>query len=198
MALGAAFLPGCKRPEPAPPAPAAAPPPAPAAAPAPPTDLVVTVSTDATGGAPPAAAPAPPPAPPPPATENQRGATAIEPTQRIPLAPGAEVVVDPQATFEVELSARVADARILLVDARDDMVPAAGSRELSAGTRLTLAPSAPLVPGSRYALRIDGAAERELHDQAGRAFSPLTLPILAAGTPPPPEPKRPPRKKKRR
>jgi hypothetical protein len=188
MALGAAFLPGCKRPEPAPPAPAAAP--------APPTDFVVTVSTDATGGAPPAAAP--PPSPPTPATEILRGATAIEPTQRIPLAPGAEVVVDPQATFEVELSARVADARILLVDARDDMVPAAGSRELSAGTRLTLAPSAPLVPGSRYALRIDGAAERELHDQAGRAFSPLTLPILAAGTPPPPEPKRPPRKKKRR
>jgi hypothetical protein len=54
------------------------------------------------------------------------------------------------------------------------------------------------VPGSRYALRLDGASERELHDDAGRAFSPLALPILAAGTPPPPEPKKPAPKKGRR
>jgi hypothetical protein len=126
------------------------------------------------------------------------GAAALEATQRLPLAPGAEVVVDPAATFEVELSARAPDARLVLVDGRDDLVPASGARELAAGTRLTLAPAAPLVPGSRYALRLDGAATRELHDEAGRAFAPLSLPILAAGTPPPPEPKRPARRKRRR
>ncbi len=127
-----------------------------------------------------------------------RSAVAIEPGQRLPVTPGAEVVVDPQATFELELSVRAPDARLVLVDARDDLVPAQGGRELSTGTRLTLAPSAPLVPGSRYTLRLDGASQRELHDEGGRAFSPATFPILAAGTPPPPEPKRPARKRKRR
>ena len=75
--------------------------------------------------------------------------------------------MDPAATFEVELSARAVDARLVLVDAREDLVAATGAREVSAGTRLTLAPAAPLVPGSRYALRLDGAAGRELHDDGG-------------------------------
>jgi hypothetical protein len=125
----------------------------------------------------------------PPATALLRSAVALEPSARVPLAPGTEVVVDPHATFEVELSARSPDARLALVDAREDVVPATGARELSSVTRLTVVPAAPLVPGSRYALRLDGATERELHDAAGRPFAPLTLPILVAGTPPPPEPK---------
>jgi hypothetical protein len=107
------------------------------------------------------------------------------------------VVVHPAATFEVELSARAADARLVLVDARDDLVPASATREVGAGTKLTLAPAAPLVPGSRYLLRLDGASDRDLHDDAGRAFSAVTLPLLAAGTPPPPEPKRAAKKKRR-
>jgi hypothetical protein len=118
-----------------------------------------------------------------------RAAAAVEAAQRVPLAADVEVVVDPQATFEVELSARAADARLVLVDARDDLLPATGGRELAGGTRLSLAPAAPLVPGSRYALRLDGASDRELHDEAGRAYSPVTFPLLAAGTPPRPEPK---------
>jgi hypothetical protein len=137
------------------------------------------------------------------------GVAAIEPasacpafdgrcTQRTVLAPGAEAVVDPAATFEVELSARASDARLVLVDARDDLVAASGSRELSSTTRLTLVPAAPLVPGSRYALRVDGAATRELHDEAGRAYEPVSVAILAAGTPPPPEPKKAERKKAER
>jgi hypothetical protein len=127
-----------------------------------------------------------------------RTAVAIEPSARLSLAPGAEVVVDPRATFEVELSARAPDARLVLLDGREDFVPATATREDGSGTRLTLAPAAPLVPGSRYALRLEGAAERELHDAAGRSFAPLTLPLLAAGTPPPPEPKKPARKRRRR
>jgi hypothetical protein len=142
------------------------------------------------------AAPAAPP--PTPGEAILRSAIAIEPSQRILLAPGAETVVDPGATFEVELSARSADARLVLVDARDDILPATGSREVGSSTRLTLAPAAPLVPGSRYALRLDGASDRELHDAAGRAFAPLSLPLLAAGEPPPPEPKKPAGKRRRR
>jgi hypothetical protein len=108
------------------------------------------------------------------------------------------VVVDPQARFEVELSARSHDARLVLLDAREDFVAASAARELGSVTRLTLVPAAPLVPGSRYALRLDGAGARDLHDEAGRAFGPITLPLLAAGTPPPPEPKKPSRKKRHR
>ncbi len=143
--------------------------------------------------------PAPVPTPRTPATAILRAAVAVEPgAARVPLAPGAESVVDPAATFEVELSARSPDARLVLVDAREDHVPATSTRELAAGTRLTLTPSAPLVPGSRYALRLDGAVDRELHDEAGRGYGPVTLPLLAAGSPPPPEPKKPARKKNRR
>jgi hypothetical protein len=127
-----------------------------------------------------------------------RAAVAVEPAARLPLVAGSEIVVHPAATFEVELAARTPDARLVLVDAREDLVPASGTRELAAGTRLTLAPSAPLVPGSRYALRLDGAADRDLHDESGRAFAPVTLPLLAAGVPPPLEPKKPVRKRRHR
>ncbi|HEX9242696.1 MAG TPA: hypothetical protein VF875_09680 [Anaeromyxobacter sp.] len=133
-----------------------------------------------------------------------RTAFALEPTtststaSRLALSAGAEVVVDPRATFEVELAALAPDARLVLLDAREDFVSATSSRELGASTRLTLAPAAPLVPGSRYALRLDGTTERVLHDAAGRAFAPLSLPLLAAGTPPPPEPKKATRKKRHR
>ena len=132
------------------------------------------------------------------ATAILRSAAALEPAARVPLTPGGEVVVHPAATFELDLSARVADARLVLVDARDDLVAASGSRELAAGTRLTLAPATPLVPGSRYVLRLDGVTDRELHDDAGRAFSAVSLPLLAAGSPPPPQPKKPARKRRRR
>lgn len=143
--------------------------------------------------------PAPPPAPPRvSAATLLRSAVAVEPAARVPLAPGAEAVVDPASTFEIELSARVPDALLQLVDGRGDLVEASATRELAAGTRLTLSPAAPLVPASRYALRIDGVVDRELHDEAGRAYAPVTLPLLAAGAPPPPEPKKPDRKRRRR
>jgi hypothetical protein len=126
-----------------------------------------------------------------------RTAVANEPAARLTLTPGTEVVVDPRATFELELAARVPDARLVLLDAKEDFVPASSTREIGASTRLTLAPAVPLVPGSRYALRLDGASERDLHDDAGRAFAPISLPLLAAGTPPPPEAQTTAKRKKR-
>ena len=172
-------------------------PPSPSPSPSPATSTATATPTDPSG-VPSTAAAAPVRPPPLPGGTLIRSAFAIEADQRLPLAPGGEVVVDPAARFEVELSARAPDARLVLVDVREDLVSATSSRELAEGTRLTLVPAAPLTPGSRYALRLDGAADRELHDEAGRAFGPVTLPILAAGIPPPPEPKKPARKKKRR
>ncbi|HET8541481.1 MAG TPA: hypothetical protein VFL83_16510 [Anaeromyxobacter sp.] len=134
----------------------------------------------------------PPPAPVP----TIRSALAREPSGATALSATAETVVDPAATFEVELAHRLADARMVLVDAADAHVASTDVRELAATTRLTLAPEAPLAPGSRYVLRIDGAAVREMHDADGRAFAPIGFGVLAAGTPPP-EPKKPPRKRRR-
>jgi hypothetical protein len=162
--------------------------------------VATTVAPSSAAGAAPSlvTSTAVPPRPPaPPATAILRAAVAVEPAARLPLTPGAEVVVHPEATFEVELSARVADARLALVDARDDLVPASATRELGAGTKLTLAPAAPLVPASRYVLRLDGVSDRDLHDDAGRAFAAVTLPLLAAGAPPPPEPKKAAKKRRR-
>jgi hypothetical protein len=105
--------------------------------------------------------------------------------------------VDPAATFEVELAPRLDDARLVLVDAAGAHVAAKDVREGAATTRLTLAPATPLVPGSRYVLRVDGAAVREMHDGDGRAFEPLGFAVLVAGTPPPPEPKKPTKKRRR-
>jgi hypothetical protein len=123
---------------------------------------------------------------------------AVEPTGELPLLRDAETVVDPASTFRVVLSARIADARLLLLDADDAAVPAKETREVGTVTTLTLAPASPLRPGSRYALRLDGARTRDLHDEAGAAHAPFTLPVLAAGTPPPPEPPPKPAPKKRR
>ncbi len=141
------------------------------------------------------AAPAPAPRS---ASEVLRSASAVENGSRLALATAGENVVAAGATFEVELSMRADDARLVLLDARDALVPATATREVGAATLLTLAPAAPLAPGSRYALRVDGAVAREFHDAGGRAFSPLTHPLLVAGTTPsPPEPRSKPKRRGR-
>jgi hypothetical protein len=141
----------------------------------------------------PAAAPEPSPSP---AAAAPRApapllkeAVALEPVGTVALSASSEVVVDAGATFRIELSRPCADARVLLLDARDALVEAAGTQELGGGTRLTLAPTAPLVRAGRYTLKVDGATTRELHDGAGEAHAPLTFALLVAGAPPAPEPK---------
>ncbi len=142
--------------------------------------------------------PAPAPAPPPTPAPTVRSAISREPAGTTALSATAETVVDPASTFEVDLADRLPDARVVLVDAADAHVAAKDVREVGATTRLTLAPEAPLRPGSRYLLRVDGASVREMHDADGRAFAPVGFPVLVAGTPPPPEPKAPPKRKHRR
>ncbi len=161
--------------------------------------LPAAVTAKPPDGASASSAPAQAPAPPTPsAAAIIRSATAVEPSGRTALAAGVDTVVDPAATFEIDLSGRSADARLVLLDGRDALVAATSAREVGpASTRLTLAPAAPLSPGSRYVLRVDGAATRELHDAGGRAYEPVAHPLLVAGTPPPPEPKKPPKRRRR-
>jgi len=141
-------------------------------------------TTEAPAAAPPASAVAPV------ALLPVRAVASIEPGGRVALQLGAEPsVVDAAARFEVELAGTLSDARLVLLDSQDAIVPATGSREVGQATRLVLAPSAPLTPASRYVLRVDGAATREVHDGQGRAYAPLALAVIVAGDPPPPEPK---------
>jgi hypothetical protein len=119
-----------------------------------------------------------------------REAVALEPAGAlVRLGEEPETVIDPAATFRVELAGSLRDARVLLLDGADAAVPASATREVGATTRLTLAPAAPLRPGSRYVLRIDGTTTKELHDGAGVAYGPVSVGLLAAGEPPRPEPK---------
>jgi hypothetical protein len=137
--------------------------------------------------------PAPPTAPP-----IVREAVALEPTgTSIPLGGEPDTVVDPSASFRVELAGSLADARLVLLDALDAHVAASAAQEVASTTRLTLAPTAPLTPGSRYTLRVEGASTREAHDAAGKAYAPVSMAILAAGAPPPPDQKRKPQRKRR-
>jgi hypothetical protein len=160
----------------------------------------------ATADAPPASAPLPPTAPSPaapapvptPTAAPLREAVALEPAgNAIPLGREPETVVDPAASFRVELAVSLADARLVLLDGQDAHVAASAAQEVGPTTRLTLAPAAPLTPGSRYTLRIEGASRREVHDAAGKAYAPLSVVVLAAGSPPPAEPKRKPARKGR-
>jgi hypothetical protein len=122
---------------------------------------------------------------------------ALEPAGTTALSSDVETVVDPASAFEVELALPTADARLVLLDASDAHVPARVVREVGTVTRLALTPAAPLVPASRYVLRVEGWSERGLHDAEGLAWGPRPFALLVAGSPPPPEPKRSPRAKRR-
>ena len=146
-----------------------------------------------TGPTGPIAEPAVPPAPPVlPATavEARLGDTVVA------IAPDASALVEPAASFEVRLPIAVRGARLVLLDARDAVVPSNESAEVGGSTsRFTLVPMEPLTPGSRYVLRVEGLESRMVKSDDGRAFEPLAVPFRVAGEPPPAPPKK--AKKKR-
>jgi hypothetical protein len=108
-----------------------------------------------------------------------------------PLERGAITVVEVSSHFAVEVAVALQDARLSLLDADGAMVAAAGGAEIGGKrTRFTLAPEEPLVTGSEYALRLDGALRRTAHDPEGRPYAPATWPLLTAGEKPKPEPRR--------
>lgn len=133
-------------------------------------------------------------------------AVALEPggdaaSSGIPLARDGESAVDPSATFRVEVGVPLAGARLALYDAEEALVPSEGLAEIgTAGSVFTLSPRPPLRPGSRYVLRLEGAAEQEIRDLSGRSYRPLTFPLRTTGEPvpdAPPRKKRKPRKARR-
>ncbi len=108
----------------------------------------------------------------------------------VPLSRDGVTAIDPQARFRLEVSARLEDTRLSLLDARDAMVPGDGTTEAGASTRFTLAPAAPLRPGSSYTLRLDGNEGRLVRAGDGRAFEPASLALRVSGEPPAPPPRK--------
>ena len=104
-------------------------------------------------------------------------------------------MVDPGSTFEIRLPFAARGARLILLDARDAMVPSSADAEVGATSRFTLVPLEPLLPGSRYVLRFEGLESRLVKSDDGRSFEPLATPFQVAGEPPPAPPKK--AKKKR-
>ena len=114
-------------------------------------------------------------------------AVAVVAGQELPLARDGDTVIDPAASFRLEVAAQITDGRLALHDERDAMVASAGTTELgSSRTLFRLAPEAPLTPGSAYTLQLDGAASREAHDPAGRAYAPIVLSVKTSGERPRP------------
>jgi hypothetical protein len=157
-----------------------------------PTGLAgVTGPSGATGPTGPAAALPSVPSPPPPLP-----VTSIEArlgTATLSIAPdrNPEPVVDPAATFEVRLGVAARGTRLVLLDARDGMVPSTGDVESGGSvSRFTLVPHETLVPGSRYVLRLEGLESRSVTTDDGRSFEPVAVAFRVAGDPPPPPPKK--------
>jgi hypothetical protein len=99
--------------------------------------------------------------------------------------------VDPAATFEVRLGVAAPGTRLVLLDARDAMVPSTGDAEIGGGlSRFTLVPHETLVPGARYVLRIEGLDSRAVRSVDGRSFEPVAVVFRVAGEPPAPPPKK--------
>lgn len=173
------------------------------ASPEPPPGAAPAASTPAPGVPAPAAAPGTPPPtavkladdPAAPRPLPVFAVQAIEPSGPVALRPAEESLVDASAHFRVEVPLPLPDARVVLLDAGDALVPTSGVREVGDATAFELTPSAPLRPGSRYHLRIEGADGRTLRDRAGAHYAPVSVKLLVAGTPAPPEPAKKPAKK---
>ncbi len=97
----------------------------------------------------------------------------------------APVAVEPGATFDIRVSAPLQDARLVLLDAQDAIVPSTGGADVDAGTRFHLAPSEPLRAAGRYLLRIEGLENRMVRSTAGQRFEPFALLLVVSGEPPP-------------
>ncbi len=108
----------------------------------------------------------------------------------VPLARDQATLVDPGSSFRVDVQARIDDARLVLLDEQDAMVPVQGTAEVATTTRFTLAPSEPLRSGSSYTLRLEGATRREAHDADGGAYLPAVLRLRTTGERPAPAPVR--------
>jgi hypothetical protein len=107
-------------------------------------------------------------------------------TIAVPLSGPAAEPVDPASTFEVRLPLGTRNARLVLLDAQDALVPSSSESDIGGGrSRYTLVPVEPLRTGSRYVLRIEGIGSRQVVSDDGRPHEPLAVTFLVAGAPPP-------------
>ncbi len=104
----------------------------------------------------------------------------------VALSPGAPTLVDPAAGFRIAVGAELTDGRLGVLDGTDAAVPSAGNAEIGAASRFTLKPAEPLLPGSSYLVRLDGAVGSEIHGARGETFAPLVLQVRTTGDPPAP------------
>ena len=128
---------------------------------------------------------APPPAPPGPVAMPLAGAEARLAGVATPLSPGSAALIEPASTFEIRVGAPARDARLVLFDAQDALVPATVEAEVGAESRFALVPLDPLRPGGAYLLRLEGLGGRLVRSDDGRSFEPLVLPLQITGSPPP-------------
>ena len=112
------------------------------------------------------------------------GALASRPGGTTPLGPDGVADVDPSATFEVRVGARVPAARMLLLDAQDAIVASSSSTEIGPESVFRLSPAEPLRSGSSYVLRLEGLHSRAVLDADGHSYGPLSLRLRVTGDPP--------------
>jgi hypothetical protein len=117
-----------------------------------------------------------------------------------PIVRDGVTTIDPASAFRVEVAAHLVDGRLSIHDEQDAMVASSGTTEVGeTWTRFEITPDEPLRPGSSFALRVDGAAEREAHDRSGKPYAPAVMKLKTTGERPPPQKaQKPARAKKRR
>lgn len=149
-------------------------------------DAAPIPATPDAGADAPDAAPAPPGLDAGPAPLSFR-ARAITDAGVVDLAADAATEIPVDSRFELELGA-VKDVRVRLFDESDKAVPSTDKLELGQSTRYFLAPDELLVPGSGYALVIDGLHAWEPTDAAGKSLQMTRIPLRTAGEKPSPPP----------
>lgn len=133
---------------------------------------------------------APPPPPPAPGALPARVEVRTE-AHTLPLEPGDQPTRLPlDVSFELRSDHAFPDLRLRLFDEAQRLVPGEESAVVGEGTRATLRPGAPLIPGTTYKLVVDGQAGRELVDAAGERFAPEIFSFRTEGEKPPPPPAR--------
>lgn len=103
--------------------------------------------------------------------------------------------ISPEARFELELPA-LHDVRVRLFSEDQRAVPSVDRLELGPTTRYRLSPTDPLLPATRYTLRVDGLRADNPTDASGHAYLPAQVGLRTSGEKPPPVPKPEPKRKR--
>ena len=94
---------------------------------------------------------------------------------------GVPVGVD----LAAEVSVRLADFQIRLLDAASHQVPANEDIRLTGKTQVLIHPDPPLNPGSTYSVAIEPDSSDAIRDPQGQAYANASIRFRTAGEPPP-------------